>query len=153
MKTRMIIRREKGVAALELAIVLPVLILLAIGICEFGIIYYDKQVLTNASREGARAGIVRSDVHGDPYDDADEIEQRARDRAEEYYTGRLISFGEDDEPDIVVTGYDLQFPDNLSVEIEYEYFFLVPSLFDLGLTRTLTAYTEMKIETQIAAGS
>jgi len=28
------------------------------GLVDFGILYYDKQVLTNASREGARAGIV-----------------------------------------------------------------------------------------------
>ena len=49
---------QRGVAAVEFAIVLPLLLFLFIGITEFGIAYYNKQVLTNASREGARAGIV-----------------------------------------------------------------------------------------------
>ena len=32
--------------------------MLLFGIIEFGIILYDKAMITNASREGARAGIV-----------------------------------------------------------------------------------------------
>jgi Flp pilus assembly protein TadG len=34
------------------------LLLILAGIADFGILFYNKQVLTNASREGARAGIV-----------------------------------------------------------------------------------------------
>jgi len=43
-----------------MALVLPLLLLLVFGIAEFGIALYRQEVLTNASREGARAGIVLS---------------------------------------------------------------------------------------------
>jgi hypothetical protein len=38
--------------------ILPVLLLLIFGIIEFSVLLYNKAVLTNASREGARAGVV-----------------------------------------------------------------------------------------------
>lgn len=49
---------ENGAAAIEFALVLPILVLLVCGIIEFGLLFYNKQMITNASREGARAGIV-----------------------------------------------------------------------------------------------
>ncbi|MBU0517106.1 MAG: pilus assembly protein [Proteobacteria bacterium] len=49
---------ERGVAAVEFALILPLLLILMFGIVEFGLAWYSKQVVTNASREGARAGIV-----------------------------------------------------------------------------------------------
>ena len=42
----------------ELAIILPILLLVLIGIIEFGLVMYNKAVITNASREGARSAIV-----------------------------------------------------------------------------------------------
>ena len=50
--------RQKGVATVEFGLLLPLLLLIVSGIVEFGMALYDKAVLTNASREGARAGIV-----------------------------------------------------------------------------------------------
>jgi Flp pilus assembly protein TadG len=44
----------------EFAIVLPLLLLLLFGIIEFSIVLYDKAILTNASREAAREGVVYS---------------------------------------------------------------------------------------------
>ena len=51
-------KKERGTSIVEFALVLPLLILFVFGIVEFGIAFYDKAMLTNASREGARAGIV-----------------------------------------------------------------------------------------------
>ncbi len=51
-------RRRRGVAAVEFAVVAPVLILLIFGILEFGRLVMVQQVLTNASREGARRAIL-----------------------------------------------------------------------------------------------
>ena len=51
-------RRAVGVAAVEFALVLPVLILILLGIIDFGLMMYDKAMVTNAAREAARAGIV-----------------------------------------------------------------------------------------------
>lgn len=49
---------QKGVASVELAVVLPLLMLLICGTIEFGALFYNKQVVTNASREAVRAGIA-----------------------------------------------------------------------------------------------
>ncbi|MBM2810511.1 MAG: TadE family protein [Chloroflexi bacterium] len=40
----------------EAALILPMLMLLLIGIVDFGRILYHQEVLANAAREGARAG-------------------------------------------------------------------------------------------------
>jgi len=56
--------RPRGAAAqdgqdlVEFAIVLPVLLLLILGIIEFGVLVLDYNTISNAAREGARYGIV-----------------------------------------------------------------------------------------------
>jgi len=54
----MFLKQQSGSSAVEFALVLPILVILLFGIVEFGIILYDKAVITNASREGARYGIL-----------------------------------------------------------------------------------------------
>jgi Flp pilus assembly protein TadG len=49
---------ERGVAAVEFALVVPLFLVLAFGTFEFGLAFFRKQELTSAVREGARAGIV-----------------------------------------------------------------------------------------------
>ena len=49
---------QTGASAVEFAIILPLLVVFVFGIIEFGLIFYNKAMLTNASREAARAGIV-----------------------------------------------------------------------------------------------
>src|SRR6185503_12886172 len=56
-KTR---RSESGASAVEFALLLPVLMMILFGIIEFGLALYRQAILTNASREGARLGIVQS---------------------------------------------------------------------------------------------
>jgi Flp pilus assembly protein TadG len=51
-------RRTEGGAAVEFAIVLGCLLLLITGIMDFGHAFFVKQIVTNASREGARYGVV-----------------------------------------------------------------------------------------------
>ena len=48
----------EGQALLETALVLPVVLLVAVCIFEFGRAYWTSQVLTNAAREGARIAIL-----------------------------------------------------------------------------------------------
>jgi Flp pilus assembly protein TadG len=50
---------ERGAVAAEFALLLPVLLTILFGIIEFGMIMYGREVVTNASREGARAGIIQ----------------------------------------------------------------------------------------------
>lgn len=53
-------RRQDGQALIEAALVIPMVLLIAIGIFEFGRAYQTWQILTNAAREGARMAIVPS---------------------------------------------------------------------------------------------
>ena len=55
---------ERGAVAAEFAILLPVLLLIVFGIIEFGMMMYGREVVTNATREGARAGIVQGPPSG-----------------------------------------------------------------------------------------
>jgi Flp pilus assembly protein TadG len=50
--------REAGTSIVEMAIVLPLLLTLVFAIGEFGIAYTRWLSLTNATREGARVGVV-----------------------------------------------------------------------------------------------
>ena len=51
-------RNERGAALIEAAITIPIILLIAVGIFEFGRAYQTWQVLTNAAREGARVAIL-----------------------------------------------------------------------------------------------
>lgn len=53
-----LLRSERGAALLETAITLPLIMLVAVGIFEFGRAYQTWQVLTNAAREGARVAVI-----------------------------------------------------------------------------------------------
>ena len=54
--------RERGAAAVEFALVLPVLLLLLVGIIEFGRLYNAQIVITNAAREAARTMAITEDA-------------------------------------------------------------------------------------------
>ena len=51
-------RTRRGQALVEFALILPILMILLMGIIEFGRAWNVKQVLTDASREGARLAVV-----------------------------------------------------------------------------------------------
>lgn len=55
---------ERGAAAIELALVLPLLIMLVFGIVEFGRGYNAKVTLTHAAREAVREYTINEDVAG-----------------------------------------------------------------------------------------
>jgi Flp pilus assembly protein TadG len=55
---------ERGTALIETALTLPILLLVTIGIFEFGRAYQTQQVLTNAAREGARVAILPAQPSG-----------------------------------------------------------------------------------------
>ncbi len=57
-------QNERGTALLEAAMTLPILLLIAVGIFEFGRAYQTWQVLTNAAREGARVSVLPNATSG-----------------------------------------------------------------------------------------
>jgi Flp pilus assembly protein TadG len=61
MRTRARHRRfgaERGSALLEMAMTLPLLLLVSVAIFELGRAYQTQQILTNAAREGARLAVL-----------------------------------------------------------------------------------------------
>jgi hypothetical protein len=55
--------QEKGASLVEVGIILPLLILLAIGLSEIGFLVVDYLTVTNAAREGARTGAAAADFN------------------------------------------------------------------------------------------
>lgn len=47
-------QRDRGAAAVEFALILPILLLLIGGIIDFGNLYYNQIIVSNAARDGAR---------------------------------------------------------------------------------------------------
>jgi len=138
MKLKIIAFDQKGAAAIEFAIILPVMVMLLFGIIEFGIILYDKAMITNASREGARAGIL---FHPDGIPDS-----YIRKVVKDYCGSHLVTFGEDsiDDSDIPIT----RTGGNLTVKVTYTYDFLVLPNFVTGIVgnMNLAAQTIMRME-------
>ena len=112
---------ERGASVVEFGIVLPILLVLLFGVIEFGFLFYDKAMLTNAAREGARAGIVSRSPRL--------TEGEICTIVEDYCENMLISF--DDSVDLNIeapTPASPLFGDDLTVEVNYPYtFLLIPS--------------------------
>ena len=51
-------RNRRGAAAVEFAVIAPVFFLLIFGMIEFGRMVMVQQIITNASREGARLAVL-----------------------------------------------------------------------------------------------
>ena len=137
------LKKQFGVAAVEFAIILPVLLLLIFGAIEFGIMMYDQAVITNASREGARAGVVY--VVGNP--NADGI-ATAQSVATSYCGNNLITFGTSPGPTVTASNVGscatpLSASCQLSVRVSYDYTGVGPGPL---LSQTLNATTNMYYE-------
>jgi Flp pilus assembly protein TadG len=57
-------KRERGSVALELAIVAPVLMLLVLGVLQFGLWYHAQNVVETAALEGARVAAAEDGTAG-----------------------------------------------------------------------------------------
>ncbi|WP_232438379.1 TadE/TadG family type IV pilus assembly protein [Burkholderia ubonensis] len=109
-------RKERGAAAVEFALVLPLLLTVTFGAIEFGIAIYDKAVVTNASREAARYGVVLAS----PKYTAAQIQQVAA----SYCSTYMISFGGSNacsSSNVAVTGAQGSLGTPLSVTISYKF--------------------------------
>jgi Flp pilus assembly protein TadG len=140
---------ERGTTIVETAMMLPILVLLIFGIIEFSLIMYDKAMITNASREACRYGVV---FHADPttgaYAPLTDAEITAQ--ANAYLQTFLISFRAGGvsavttiTPDYATrqaTGGGIP----LTVTVTYEYDNLV--LPQIGNALTLGAETTMRME-------
>jgi Flp pilus assembly protein TadG len=139
----MLIKDEKGGALIEFSIIAPLLFVILFGIVEFGLVLYNQAVITNASREGARYGIVAKSPR---WEEGDILKDAVLP-----VCGNLITFGNTNNPIVKAVHLDgtTLFGDNLEVQVSWDYTFLVlPNLPKVGLTNpiTLSARTVMKYE-------
>jgi len=58
-------KKRRGAAAVEFAVVAPVFLLLVFGMIEYGRMVMVQQVITNASREGARVAVLDGSENAD----------------------------------------------------------------------------------------
>jgi Flp pilus assembly protein TadG len=143
---------QRGGALLEFVIISPLMLIIVAGIVDFGILFYNKQVLTNASREGARAGIVYEiDKNSDTKIVVTEtaiqeiVENYCKDK-------RLWTFGGNSLPATTAPGVEsLSYPSDLTVTVSFNYTFLLSSLLnvfggDFGPTLDISAATVMRME-------
>jgi Flp pilus assembly protein TadG len=61
-------RKRRGAAAVEFAVVAPLFFLMVFGMLEFGRMVMVQQILTNASREGARKAVLNGSTTTDVND-------------------------------------------------------------------------------------
>ena len=122
---------QRGAAAVEFAIILPLLVILVFGIIDVGLMLYNKQVITNASREGARAGIARSTT---PVENV----------VENYCRHRLFPDGT--LPTVAVSGRNGVFQNDLTVTVTYEHNLMFAGIIGLSPTISMTGQTVMKME-------
>ena len=58
------LKSQRGAALLEAAITIPLLLLVSVGIFEFGRAFQTWQIITNAAREGARLAVLPDPTPG-----------------------------------------------------------------------------------------
>ncbi len=123
---------DRGAVAAEFALLLPVLLTILFGIIEFGMIMYSREVVTNAAREGARAGITQ----GPPKLTSGEITTISNN----YLSNTGIN------PSLVTfttVGVGGASPATLTVSATYQYFFLIPWIPTIvGIPNPLTIQTQ-----------
>ncbi|CCK80434.1 TadE/TadG family type IV pilus assembly protein [Desulfobacula toluolica] len=138
------LKNQRGGAAVEFAIVLPLLALILFGTIDFALLFYNKQVLTNASREGARAAIIANnwdskDSNGFPTGNATEPVNIIK----FYCLNHLVNLGGDNnlknDPTIVDAG------NFIIATVTYDYDHLFSSIIGISKT-TLTGKTVMRQE-------
>ncbi len=133
-----------GSQLVEFALLLPMLLILVFGIIDFSVALYDKAVLTNASREGARAGVITTVPPPSNADITAVVTNYCSNAV-------LVTFGVPATPPCAVTIVrsigGAGAPNYLTVTVRYSYDYavisrLIPSLGSLNLS----ASTAMRLE-------
>ena len=135
-------RRDEGAELIEFALVLPLLLFVVVGIFDFGFLFRDYGVITNAAREGARIGVLAG------YTEADVL-----DRVSSYMTAAGLTAPPVPpvvEPDSLTLASGATVPVvRVTVTYPHDFTILAPiaRLFGASFgTVTLTAVSEMRVE-------
>ena len=149
---RIRLRGQRGASTVEFAFVAVVLLTIVFGIIEFGIVMFDQHVLTNASREGARAGVVMRVPRLSDAAIKAIIENYARENMVTFGASNTLNFGPwpSEDPDVWISPAEagrigVLFSQELKVTVKYQFDFLFLSTVGLGPIN-LKAETIMRME-------
>lgn len=133
-------RNQKGASAVEFAIIAPLFISLVFAVVEFGLIVYTRGMMTHASREGARYGVV----YCTPRRTQDEIRTKVRESLD------LVGLTSSATVDVVGAAGASGAPLTVTVNYTYEFFALPKNVSNFcgGKMGNLdmTATAEMRME-------
>ena len=124
---------ESGVALIEFAFVLPILLVLAMGMLDFGRAFHTKSLLDQAAREGARVAVVTTP-------DQDIVEDRVN---------AVLASGGITPTSVTVVGPDAS--NMVTVTVNATFTFITPGVFalvggDYGNTIPMAGQTVMRFE-------
>jgi Flp pilus assembly protein TadG len=133
---------ESGQAIIELALTLPMLLVIVLGIFDFGLMFQRYEVVTNAAREGARVGVLPNYSTDD-----------AKARAQQYLTSGGLTGGATINAAVapVTFGSPAKTVNQVTVTVQYvhNYVFIGPILNLLGGSLgnvTLQSVSTMRVE-------
>jgi Flp pilus assembly protein TadG len=145
---------QKGASAVEFALILPLLMLILFGIIEFSLLMYNKAMITNASREGARRDIVyRVDPVTFNYSPLTDVQIQTE--VTNYLSNYLITLSGTSTHTTTITRAVETSGNTLNVHVSYPYQFLVvppiaaiagPGGAAIPGTVTLSSATKMRME-------
>lgn len=126
-------RSEAGIALIEAAFILPILLVLAMGMLDFGRAFHFKHLLDEAAREGARVAVVTSP-------DQDLVDNRVN---------QVLGAGGITPTSIVVTGPDTA--RMVTVTVNANFAFITPGVYQLfhasyGNTLSMRGQSTMRFE-------
>jgi Flp pilus assembly protein TadG len=128
-------RNRRGAAAVEFAIVAPLFFLLVFGMIEYGRMVMVQQVITNASREGARRAVLDGATQA-----------KVKEVVDEYLASGSISGAKVDVDPLNPSSAGPGEPVTVTVSIPFNEVSWLPSPMYLG-GKTLNATTAMRRET------
>jgi len=136
-------RNRRGAAAVEFAVVAPLFFLLVFGLIEFGRMVMVQQILTNASREGARVAVLDGTTESEVLDAVDAYMVTA---SVQGVQRDLIAIDDEtgEEKDFTLADYGDAI--RVSVSVPFDQVSWLPSPMFLG-GNTLSATTVMRRET------
>ena len=130
---------ERGAELVEFALTFPLLLIVVLGILDFGFLFQRYEVVTNAAREGARIAVLPGYAAAD-----------VTDRVEQYLTAAGLDPAQADVtpiaasavelapggPCMTVTGVTVAYPHVYSFVGQFMKYFGGPGLVDTMLTAT-----------------
>jgi Flp pilus assembly protein TadG len=113
---------EKGQGLVELAIVIPFLVIVVIGLLDLGRAYFSVIIINNAAREGARyLSIHRSDLGNSFSETIDVVMQEAQGTIVTLTPGDVsISCADSDDDDRCDTGNPYSYPVVVTVSTSFD---------------------------------